>query len=153
MPAVAAMTDYVIPLSASQAGDPASVGPKAANLAALGHAGLPIPDGFCLVADAYRAQVAALGLETTARGVFGSDEGPRARRHALDMKLDLMDKAVPEAISGPLLAARQKLLQRNPGARVVVCHGGRRAGNQPSPGQRPRDRLEGGQDRRCRARP
>ena len=67
-PSVAAMNAHVIPLFAPQAADPTRVGPKAANLAALGHAGLPIPDGFCLVADAYRAQIAALGLEASARG-------------------------------------------------------------------------------------
>jgi pyruvate,water dikinase len=81
---------------------------------------LPIPDGFCLTADAYRAQIAALGLEATARGVFSSDDSPRARRLALDMKLGLMDKPVLPEIEGPLLAARKALLERNPGTRVVV---------------------------------
>ena len=114
------MNDIVIPLSAPQAADSARVGPKAGNLAALGHAGLPIPDGFCLTADAYRAQISALGLEASARGVFGADDGPQARRHALDMKLNLMDKPVLADIREPLLAARQALLDRNPGAKVVV---------------------------------
>lgn len=114
------MNTHVIPLSAPQAADPARVGPKAANLAALGHAGLPIPDGFCLVADAYRAQIAALKLEASARGVFGSDDSPQALRHALDMKLNLMEKPVAPEIAAPLLAARQALLERNPGAKVVV---------------------------------
>ena len=112
--------DVIIPLSAPRAADASSVGPKAANLAALGHAGLPIPDGFCLIADAYRAQIAALGLEATARGVFGTDDSAEARRHALDMKLNLMDKPVLPEIAGPLLAARTALLERNSGARVVV---------------------------------
>jgi pyruvate,water dikinase len=114
------MSNFVIPLSAPQAADTACVGPKAGNLAALGHAGLPIPDGFCLTADAYRAQIAALGLEATARGVFGADDGPQARRHALNMKLSLMDKPVLDEIREPLLAARRALLDRNPGAKVVV---------------------------------
>lgn len=114
------MTDFVIPLSAPQAADTARVGPKAANLAALGHAGLPIPDGFCLTADAYRVQLAALGLEATARAVFSTEDSPKARRHALDMKMGLMDRPVLPEIAAPLLAARQVLLDRNPGARVVV---------------------------------
>ena len=114
------MNEHVIPLSSPQAAEPARVGPKAANLAALGHAGLPIPDGFCLVADAYRAQIGALGLEASARGVFGAQDSPQARRHALDMKLSLMDKPVLEDICRPLLAERQALLARNPGAKVVV---------------------------------
>jgi pyruvate, water dikinase len=112
--------DVIIPLSAPRAADASSVGPKAANLAALGHAGLPIPDGFCLIADAYRAQIAALGLEATARGVFGTNDSAEARRHALDMKLNLMDKPVLPEIAEPLLAARTALLERNSGARVVV---------------------------------
>jgi len=114
------MQQFVIDLSSPETADAARVGPKAANLAALGHAGLPIPDGFCLVADAYRAQIVALGLEASARGVFGSDDDPQARRHALDMKLNLMDKPVLAEIREPLLAARRVLLERSPGTRVVV---------------------------------
>ena len=52
----------------------ARFGPKAANLAALGRAGLRIPEGFCLDAAAYRHQVTSLGLDDAARGVFGSDD-------------------------------------------------------------------------------
>ena len=55
------MAEFIIPLSAAV--DPERVGPKAANLAALARAGLPTPGGFCLSADAYRAQIAALGLD------------------------------------------------------------------------------------------
>ena len=59
-------------------------GPKAANLAALGHAGLPIPDGVCLDADAYRLQLAALDLEASARGAFATEDrrGSAAARAA-----------------------------------------------------------------------
>jgi len=45
---------FVIPLSDAAAADPERVGPKAASLAALAHAGLPTPGGFALTADAYR---------------------------------------------------------------------------------------------------
>ena len=114
------MARIIVPLSTREAADAARVGPKAANLAALGHAGLSIPDGFCLAADAYRMQIAALGLEASARGVFGTDDSLQARRHALDMKLNLMGKPVVPGIREPLLAARQALLERNPGSRVVV---------------------------------
>src|SRR5215468_11145881 len=57
------MGEFIIPLS--EAVDAGEVGPKAANLAALMRAGLPTPGGFCLSADAYRAQIAALGLADT----------------------------------------------------------------------------------------
>ena len=79
------MNQFVIPLTATDATDAGRFGPKAANLAALGAAGLPIPDGFCLDAEAYRAQIRALGLEADARGVFaaaGQAAGTPARaRH------------------------------------------------------------------------
>ncbi|HYY38498.1 MAG TPA: hypothetical protein VE801_12225 [Xanthobacteraceae bacterium] len=57
------MSQFIVLLTAATAGDAERIGPKAANLAALGRAGLPTPGGFCLSADAYRAQIAALGLE------------------------------------------------------------------------------------------
>src|ERR1700704_2938927 len=53
---------FIVPLGGVAATDASRVGPKAANLAALAHAGLPTPGGFCLAADAYRSQIAALGL-------------------------------------------------------------------------------------------
>ena len=64
---------FIIPLTAATAVDAERVGPKAANLAALLHAGLPTPGGFCLSADAYRTQIAALGLDA---------HGPRFRRRS-----------------------------------------------------------------------
>jgi pyruvate, water dikinase len=113
------MTDWVIPLFSPGAADAARVGPKAANLARLGLAGLPIPDGYCVEAAAYRHQLALLGLEGTARKVF-STEGPQARRYALDMKLGLMDGPIAAPLRDALLAARTSLMQRNAGAPVVV---------------------------------
>jgi pyruvate,water dikinase len=98
------MQPLVIPLSAPEAADAARVGPKAANLAALGQAGLPIPDGICLAADAYRMQIAALGLEETAREVFSSDDG-QARRSALRLRMQLMEQPVVEELQEPLIAA------------------------------------------------
>ncbi|MBI3938130.1 MAG: pyruvate, phosphate dikinase [Betaproteobacteria bacterium] len=99
--------------------DAARVGPKAANLAALGHAGLPIPRGFCLSAEAYRMQVAALGLEACARDVFAAENSPQARRHALRMKLDLMDHPITPAVLEPLLAAWRKLVETSDTLPVV----------------------------------
>jgi len=98
------MQPLVIPLSAPEAADAARFGPKAANLAALGQAGLPIPDGICLAADAYRMQIAALGLDETAREVFSSDDG-QARRSALRLRMQLMEQPVVEELQEPLIAA------------------------------------------------
>ncbi len=111
------MQRLVVPLAAPEAADPSRFGPKAANLAALGHAGLPIPKGYCLDAAAYRTQVKALGLEAAARGVFSAEDSPQARRYALQMKLGLMDREIDEGVLEPLLAAWRELTEgtRAPG--------------------------------------
>jgi len=107
------VTPYVIPLQSASATDADRVGPKAANLAALGRAGLPIPDGFCIDAAAYRAQVKALGLEAAARGAFAAEDRMEARRHALAMKLGLLDQPLAPEIGEPLLAAWREMMGRN----------------------------------------
>lgn len=98
------MNDLVIPLSAPQAADAACVGAKAANLTALGRAGLPIPNGHCVAAEAYRLQLAALGLERTARDVFSSEDAV-ARRNALQLRMRLMEQPIVLEVQEPLLAA------------------------------------------------
>lgn len=112
------MTPLVIPLHAPEAADAARFGPKAANLAALGHAGLPVPSGFCVDAAGYRQQIAALGLAETARAAFATP-GPAARRHALAMKLGLLDRPIAPAVYEPLLAAWRSVMA-TPGALGVV---------------------------------
>jgi len=109
----------IVSLSSSEAVDAARFGPKAANLAALGRAGLPIPDGVCLDADAYRLQVAALGLEASARGAFATEDGAEARRHALRMKLELLERPIVPAVLAPLLDAWRDLVART-GALTAV---------------------------------
>jgi pyruvate, water dikinase len=100
---------YVVPLISQEAADPSRFGPKAANLARLLQAGFPVPNGFCLDAAAYRVQIRALGLEADARGVFSAANSPQARRHALAMKLGLLDQPVIPQVLDPLLAAWKKL--------------------------------------------
>ena len=73
------MTEFIIELTAATAADADRIGPKAANLAALARAGLPIPGGFCLSAQAYRAQIAALGLAPLVRR-FAAADIPEQRR-------------------------------------------------------------------------
>ena len=67
------MSPFIVPLSAPEAADAERFGPKAANQAALGHAGLPIPDGFCLDAAAYVLQLAESGLQEAATGAAAAD--------------------------------------------------------------------------------
>ena len=73
------MTSFIIPLAEATALDAERIGPKAANLAALARAGLPTPGGFCLSADAYDAQIAALGLKSLIRR-FAAAESIEQRR-------------------------------------------------------------------------
>lgn len=113
------MKSLVIPLGAPEAADPARFGPKAANLARLAQAGLPTPGGYCLDAEAYRWQIRVLGLEGTARGVFSTMDDGQARRHALDMKLGLMDNPIAPEIESQLLAT-WRALTRAHGTPIVV---------------------------------
>ena len=113
------MNSLVVSLSAPQAADADRFGPKAANLAALGRAGLPIPDGFCLDAEAYRLQLAALNLEDDARGAFAADDSVQARRHALRMKLGLLQQPIAPQILDALSPAWRDLSGRT-GALTVV---------------------------------
>jgi pyruvate,water dikinase len=95
---------FVIPLGGLSADDADRVGPKAANLAALARAGLPTPGGFCLGADAYRAQIAALGLQDAVAGYAAADP-TRQRRLSVEIRLGLYQQPVAAPILEPLLAA------------------------------------------------
>ena len=105
------MDSLVVPLDATEATEAARFGAKAANLAALGRAGLPTPGGFAVDARAYRMQLASLGLEATAREVFAAEDRPRARRCALDMRLSLMEGPIAPRVLAPLLSARQTVVR------------------------------------------
>lgn len=109
----------IVSLSAHEATDGSRFGPKAANLALLKQAALPVPEGFCLDADAYRVQVRALALEADARGVFGAQSSAEARQHALAMKLGLLDQPIVPEVLEPLRAAWRDLTLRT-GALTVV---------------------------------
>jgi pyruvate,water dikinase len=108
---------FIIPLDAAAAADPARVGPKAANLAALARAGLPTPGGFCLTADAYLAQIAALGLDD-AVAQFAAADLRRQRLLSVDIRLALYEQPIAPDILAPLLAAwrDQRAASRTPGA-------------------------------------
>ena len=110
---------FIVPLIAREAADAARFGPKAANLASLAHAGLRTPGGFCLDAAAYRHQVDALGLTECARHVFAAEDGPGARRAALQMKLGLLQQPIAPSILEPLLSARREWIDRT-GALLAV---------------------------------
>ena len=108
-------TDFIIPLSALAATDAERVGPKAANLAALGRAGLPTPGGFCLTAAAYRHQIAALGLDGAVRDYATADLG-MSRRLSIEIRLGLYEQPIAPEILEPLLVAwRAQRVSGEPG--------------------------------------
>lgn len=112
-------SNFIIPLAVREATDAQRVGPKAANLATLAQAGLPTPGGFCLDAEAYRRQIQRSGLEAAARGTFSTEDGPQARRYALQIKLGLMERPMAPEVLEPLLAAWRSLREHSGGPCVV----------------------------------
>ena len=98
------MTSFIIPLAEATALDAERIGPKAANLAALARAGLPTPGGFCLSANAYDAQIAALGLKSLIRR-FAAAESIEQRRLSIEIRLALYERPIAPAILAPLCAA------------------------------------------------
>jgi len=78
--------EYIADLAHPSGAMPDRVGPKTATLARLRHAGLPVPDGVCLTAAVYRAQLAAAGIENIARRVASAD-GFEQRRLAVEIRL------------------------------------------------------------------
>src|SRR5262249_30097860 len=112
------MTEFIIPLTAAAAVDAESVGPKAANLAALAQAGLPTPGGVCLRADAYRAQIATLGLEPMVRHFAAADVGEE-RRLAVGVRVGPYEQPIARQVRAPLLAAWRNARKTSEGPRAV----------------------------------
>jgi len=111
-----AMADLVIPLAAAV--DAERVGPKAANLAMLADAGLPTPGGFCLSADAYRAQIETLGLNAFVSRYADADPVEQ-RRAAVEIRLALYEQPIAPQILAPLLAAWEGLRAAEPAPAAV----------------------------------
>lgn len=103
------MSDLVVPLHDPAAVDAGRFGPKAANQAALGRAGLPIPDGFCVDARAYRLQIESLGLSEAASKAATS-EYIAARRYISAVRIALFDEPIVLRVLGPLLGAYRELV-------------------------------------------
>jgi pyruvate,water dikinase len=92
---------FIVPLDGMAATDAARLGPKAANLAALARAGLPTPGGFCLTAEAYLAQIAALGLDDVV-AQFAAADPREQRRLAVEIRLALYERPIVPDILEPL---------------------------------------------------
>ncbi len=98
----------LLALSAAAAAIAARTGPKAATLARLRRAGLPVPDGFCLTADAYRSHLASARVATTARRVLRATEADTGRL-ALEVRLGLLRAPLPAVVAEGLAQAYQQL--------------------------------------------
>jgi pyruvate,water dikinase len=98
------MTRFIVPLSDAAATLPDCVGPKAANLAVLGHAGLPTPGGFAIAADAYRRQIQHLGLGGALCDYAGADQ-PTQRRLAVEIRLKLYQSDLAPDLLADILTA------------------------------------------------
>jgi rifampicin phosphotransferase len=82
---------HILPLSSLRRTDLARAGGKGANLGEMLAARLPVPDGFCVLTQAYRAFVAANGLE--------------AKIQAQTAVVDLADPATLESASDAIRAS------------------------------------------------
>jgi len=98
------MTAFILPLSDPRAVEPDNVGPKAANLAQLGQAGLPTPGGFALTAAAYRQQLRYLGIEDLLRQ-YNEADLPASRKLSVQIRLALYERPIAPEIFEPLIAA------------------------------------------------
>jgi pyruvate, water dikinase len=101
------MDEYIVISLGNPAATSADrIGAKAANLAALAQAGLPTPGGFCLTADAYRRQIAYLGLSRTVREY--ADAAPQAqRRLSVEIRLQIYQGDLAPDLRRQILAAWQ----------------------------------------------
>ena len=112
------MAKFVVALADEAATDAERFGPKAANQAALGHAGLPTPGGFVLGADAYFHQLESLGLVEAAEQAvtlpFMESRGPIA-----DVRIGLFSEPIAPEIEAELLDAYRTLMAE-PGMRLAV---------------------------------
>ena len=101
-------SEYIVALSDPAARDAGRFGPKAASQAALANAGLPTPGGFCLSAEAYTAQVEALGLAEVAEKAVTLDF-LEARTIISQIRIAKFDEPMIAGLKGPLIAAYRNL--------------------------------------------
>lgn len=92
----------LISLNRVRAADVSLAGGKGANLGELIAAGFPVPDGFCITAEAYRSAVAPLQADLTALLEAGDHEAVRAL---------VADAPLPDGLEAGVLTALKDLGQ------------------------------------------
>ena len=111
-------TQFIAHLSDSEAKNPRRFGPKAANQALLSQSGLCTPGGFCLGADAYRAQLEHLGLTEIADKAV-SLSFLDARQQISRIRIALFGESISSKIQEPLFNAYHRLVHDS-GTSVAV---------------------------------
>lgn len=101
--------DVVVPLTDAEAATADRVGPKAATLAQLKRAGLPVPDGICLTAEVYRRHVALAGVADAMREIAKTDPF-QARRLGVSIKVALTRVTIETDVTAAIDAARETLM-------------------------------------------
>ena len=97
-------SSFILPLSNRAAADTDRVGPKAANLARLGHAGLPTPGGFAITAAAYHRQIEHLGIAAAVRAYADADQTAQ-RRLSVEIRLKLYQSDLAPDLLAEILTA------------------------------------------------
>jgi pyruvate, water dikinase len=100
------------------------VGGKGANLGEMARAGLPVPPGFVVTVDAFRAFLAASGIapEVDARleGLLVDD--PVALRHASEaLQSRIRNAPMPATVGAAVTKAYRELASRAPGPEPLVA--------------------------------
>jgi len=110
-----------LPLGSLDPNDPdlvATVGGKGAGLALLHHAGMPVPDGFCVTTTAYRQFVATHELEPAVRAAAQGTITPA------DLAEQFLSAPVPVDLATAILDAYSALSQGDTHLAVAVRSSG-----------------------------
>ncbi len=89
-----------------------AVGGKGANLGELRRAGLPVPPGFCISAEAYREFVRTSGAEGTIQRALAGlapEDSEQLEARTAQIRDFLTAHVVPPAIAEPILASYREL--------------------------------------------
>ncbi|MBN2360278.1 MAG: hypothetical protein JXR83_12570 [Deltaproteobacteria bacterium] len=106
--------------------DARAVGPKALGLARLATSGLPLPPGFCVVADAYRAHLAALPGLDALLSRLATEEGDRRRTALSAIRLAIVERPLAADVGAAIDEAWGELSRRvdRPPLRTAVRSSG-----------------------------
>ena len=111
-----------VALGAIQDSHIGSVGPKAANLARLMRCGLPVPDGFCVPAEAYLDHVGGAEVAERIEAVSGAsgDEGDELPAALAELRRTIVDAPMAEGAVEAIAAALARLTEGAGEATVAV---------------------------------